>query len=331
MRPVRSGQQVADIAKISYAGFGGTAEHASVGMWVGFTRENMPPRAWSTRGCGRAATDTLAQAIPNRTRCSSHAIGRRVSPASFFAVSSSGWRSRRMVFTTSGARRQSILQAKLSVKKAAEMLGVGRPALSNLLNGRAALSPDMAMRFEKAFQADASALLEMQARYDELEARAGEDDIVVRAYAPAYLEITARQIAAWADTIDAREQLPALLRTLVHSTGSNLTAVDFPAFDNSQRRGWDGQVTSGSATPWIPRGQSGWEFGCNKNPETKAETDYQTRTASVPSKERKSRTFVFVTPRNDAHPRVWPRRYRRRDDRSTAFPLLARRRRCLAV
>ena len=56
----------------------------------------------------------------------------------------------------------------------------------------------------------------------------GEDDIVVRAYAPAYLGITARQIAAWADTIDAREQLPALLRTLVHSTGSNLSAVDFP-------------------------------------------------------------------------------------------------------
>ena len=65
------------------------------------------PRAWSTRGRGRAETDTLAQAIPKRTRCSSHAIGRRVSPASFFAVSSSGWRSRRMVFTTSGARKLS--------------------------------------------------------------------------------------------------------------------------------------------------------------------------------------------------------------------------------
>ena len=162
------------------------------------------------------------------------------------------------------------------------MLGVGRPALSNLLNGKAALSPDMAMRFEKAFGVEASALLEMQARYDEFEARAGEDDIAVRAYAPAYLQITARQIAAWADTVDARAQLPALLRTLVHSTGSNLTAVDFPAFDNSQRKGWDGQVTSGSATPWIPRGQSGWEFGCDKNPQTKAKADYGTRTAGVP-------------------------------------------------
>ena len=196
--------------------------------------------------------------------------------------------------------KQSILPPKLPVKEAAEMLGVGRPALSNLLNGRAALSPDMAMRLEKAFQANGSALLEMQARYDEFQARAREDDIAVRAYAPAYLQITAHQISAWADSVDARGQLPALLRTLVHSTGINLTAVDFPAFDNSQRKGWDGQVTSESATPWIPRGQSGWEFGCDKTPQTKAEKDYQARTGGVPAKERKSRTFVFVTPRN------WP-------------------------
>ena len=194
------------------------------------------------------------------------------------------------------------------------MLGVGRSALSNLLNGRAALSPDMAMRFEKAFQADASGLLEMQARYDEFEARAGEDDVAVRAYAPAFLEITARQIAAWADSIDARGQLPALLRRLVFSTGSNLTAVDFPAFDNSQRKGWDGQVTSGSATPWIPRGQSGWEFGCDKTPHSKAESDYQSRTASVPAKERKSTTFVFVTPRNWSGKDNWTKGKKARDE-----------------
>ena len=201
--------------------------------------------------------------------------------------------------------RQSILPAKLSVKEAAERVGVGRPALSNLLNGRAALSPEMAMRFEKAFYADAAELLEMQARYDEFEARAREDEMAVRAYVPAFLGITARQIATWADGIDARGQLPALLRTLVHSTGSDLTAVDFPAFDNSQRKGWDGQVTSGSATPWIPRGESGWEFGCDKAPQSKAEADYRARTAGVPARERKSTTFVFVTPRNWAGKHSW--------------------------
>ena len=210
--------------------------------------------------------------------------------------------------------RQSILPAKLSVKELAGMLGVGRPALSNLLNGRAALSPDMAMRFEKAFEADASDLLEMQARYDEFEARTREDDMAVRAYAPGFLGITARQIAAWADTINARGQLAALLRTLVHSTGSNLTAVDFPAFDNSQRKGWDGQITSGSATPWIPRGQSGWEFGCDKIPQSKAESDYRSRTVGVPAKERKSTTLVFVTPRNWAGKDSWAKDKKARDE-----------------
>ena len=210
--------------------------------------------------------------------------------------------------------RQSVLPKNLSVKDAAEMLGVGRPALSNLLNGRAALSPDMAMRVEKAFQADASALLGMQARHEESLTRAGEDDIAVRAYVPAYLQITALKIAAWADSLDARAQLPALLRTLVHSTGANLTAVDFPAFDNSQRKGWDGRVTSGSATPWIPRGQSGWEFGCSKNPHTKAEADYRARTNGVPTKERKSTTFVFVTPRNWPGKDSWASDMKARDE-----------------
>ena len=210
--------------------------------------------------------------------------------------------------------RQAIIPAKLTVTKAAERLGVGRPALSNLLNGNAALSPEMAMRLEKAFYAEASALLEMQARYDESEARIHEDDIAVRAYAPVYLGITACKIATWADTIDARGRLAALLRTLVHSTGNNLTKVDFPAFDNSQRKGWDGQVTSRSATPWIPRGQSGWEFGCNQNPQTKAEADYKTRTARVPAKERKSTTFVFVTPRNWTGKDNWAKNKRERGE-----------------
>ena len=66
---------------------------------------NSPIMAHHVRSesASRAATETPAQAIPNRARCSSHAIGRRVSPASFFALSASGWRSRRMVFTTAGA------------------------------------------------------------------------------------------------------------------------------------------------------------------------------------------------------------------------------------
>uniref|UniRef100_UPI003AF65924 hypothetical protein n=1 Tax=Thiolapillus sp. TaxID=2017437 RepID=UPI003AF65924 len=53
---------------------------------------------------------------------------------------------------------------------------------------------------------------------------------------------------------------------LVHSTGEELRRVDFPGYDNSQRKGSDGFVEAGAATPWVPEGRSYWEFGTNQNP-----------------------------------------------------------------
>jgi addiction module HigA family antidote len=67
----------------------------------------------------------------------------------------------------------------LSVTIAAEKLGVTRQAMSNLLNGKAALSAEMAIRFEKAFGVRAETMLRMQAAYDLVEARAHEDEIKV--------------------------------------------------------------------------------------------------------------------------------------------------------
>jgi addiction module HigA family antidote len=59
--------------------------------------------------------------------------------------------------------RQTIIPSGMSVKDAAKRLGIGRPALSNFLNGKSALSPEMAFRLEKAFGADRKQLLDMQA------------------------------------------------------------------------------------------------------------------------------------------------------------------------
>lgn len=64
----------------------------------------------------------------------------------------------------------------LSVTVAAERLGVTRQAISNLLNGNAGLSADMALRFEKTFQIDANELLRMQAAYDLAAARGDDGD-----------------------------------------------------------------------------------------------------------------------------------------------------------
>ncbi|MEO6092327.1 MAG: hypothetical protein ABIT04_00460 [Novosphingobium sp.] len=44
--------------------------------------------------------------------------------------------------------------------EAARHLGVTRPVTGNLLNGKAALSPEMAIRFEKAFGIAAATMLD---------------------------------------------------------------------------------------------------------------------------------------------------------------------------
>ena len=63
-------------------------------------------------------------------------------------------------------RTEIIQPAGLSLTAAAAALRVSRPALSNLLNGGAGLSADMALRIEKAFGVQMDSLMRMQASYD---------------------------------------------------------------------------------------------------------------------------------------------------------------------
>ena len=70
----------------------------------------------------------------------------------------------------------------LSVTEAAKALRVTRPALSALLNQRASLSPEMAIRLEKAFDVDMETLMAMQNAYDVAEARKREGEIKVERY-----------------------------------------------------------------------------------------------------------------------------------------------------
>ena len=195
--------------------------------------------------------------------------------------------------------RQQVIPAGMTVTEAARRLGVGRPALSKLLNGRAALSQEMALRLESTFGADRARLLDLQADADRDRRRVADRAVAVGTYAPSFLTIKARQIVDWAaGNIQAREHLPVLLRRLVHATGRELRHVDFPGYDNAQRHGWDGWVEAGAATPWVPEGKSGWEFGVDRRPAAKAERDYQARLHTIPPGERAKCAFVFVTPRN---------------------------------
>lgn len=67
----------------------------------------------------------------------------------------------------------------LNVTVAAEKLHVTRQAMSNLLNSKAGLSAEMAIRFEKAFGVRADTLLRMQVAHDLAQVRAHEADIKV--------------------------------------------------------------------------------------------------------------------------------------------------------
>ena len=72
----------------------------------------------------------------------------------------------------------------LNVTKAAKVLGVARHTLSRVLNGRAAISPEMAIRLEKAGWSNAEFWLRRQTTYDLTQARKSQNRINVERYQP---------------------------------------------------------------------------------------------------------------------------------------------------
>jgi len=76
-------------------------------------------------------------------------------------------------------RHEIIEPLGLSVTAAAQLLGVTRATLSTLLNERAHLSPEMALRVEKAFGVSMDTLMRMQNSYDIAQIRKREREIKV--------------------------------------------------------------------------------------------------------------------------------------------------------
>jgi len=198
--------------------------------------------------------------------------------------------------------RDTVLTPKrMSVTLAAKIVGVGRPALSNFLNGNVAATPDMASRIERAFRVPAETLLDMQATYDAAHIKTKGAPSNTKSYVPPYLSIRANDIEQWASpNISARIRLAVLLRTLVNSTGVGLKKVDFPGNDDAERAGWDGFIEAAEGTPWVPEGLSGWEFGTDKKIKEKADKDFAKSIVAVGAADRRQTAFVFVTPRR------WP-------------------------
>jgi addiction module HigA family antidote len=72
----------------------------------------------------------------------------------------------------------------LSVTDAAGVLGIARHTLSRVLNGHAGISPEMAIRLEKAGWSNADHWLRLQTAYDLAQARQREREIKVQRYEP---------------------------------------------------------------------------------------------------------------------------------------------------
>ena len=72
----------------------------------------------------------------------------------------------------------------LSVTAGAKVLGITRQSLSNLINGKTGISPEMAIRLSKAFGSTPDTWIKMQAAYDLAQALKHEKQIRVERYAP---------------------------------------------------------------------------------------------------------------------------------------------------
>jgi len=81
-------------------------------------------------------------------------------------------------------REEILSELDISIAKAAEILDVRRATLSDLINEKAALSPEMALRIELAFGLDMDTMLRMQAWFDSTMIRSRASEINVKRYEP---------------------------------------------------------------------------------------------------------------------------------------------------
>jgi antitoxin HigA-1 len=95
-----------------------------------------------------------------------------------------GYRLKEPPHPGSFVRTKIIAPLALSVTDAAKALGITRAALSAFLNEHSSLSPEMALRMEKAFGVRMDTLMRMQNSYDIVQARKREGEIAVERFQP---------------------------------------------------------------------------------------------------------------------------------------------------
>lgn len=105
--------------------------------------------------------------------------------------------------------------------------------------------------------------------------------------------IDERALETWADRMNARDMLMAMLADLIRMTIDDATRFRFPSGEVSQLRGWDGDLETTEAKSFVPGGKSKWEFGTGPGA-AKATADYEKRTGQTPEAEMAENTLVLV-------------------------------------
>lgn len=121
---------------------------------------------------------------------------------------------------------------------------------------------------------------------------------------------TQLQIEQWAAKYDARAVLPHLIRKIISETVPNIARLDMMIAEHVDFEGYDGEVTSPVETPFVPEGDSIWEFGKSGSPKAKADKDYKKRSEDPLGVDISKTTFVFVTPRQWRDGKKWAKERR---------------------
>ncbi|BBO34435.1 hypothetical protein [Lacipirellula parvula] len=117
--------------------------------------------------------------------------------------------------------------------------------------------------------------------------------------------VTALAIQRWANQLTSRSTLPLVLRRLAHTTLADISEIDFPVGESTQRSGFDGTITCEAGNAWVPAGKSVWEFGVNKGVKSKADDDFEKRTQETSPAHQTESGYIAVTPRHWKNKKKW--------------------------
>ncbi len=191
----------------------------------------------------------------------------------------------------------------IAITEAARLMGVTRQALNNVVNGKSAISPDMAVRLGRLLGLQPETIQQWQKNYELNHTRLSRARRN-RGRSDSYL-IGSSDLVSWAETIDARYTLPQLIRMLVRASAGVSAVMDFSTGEDAQRSGWDGVAENSTRNAYVPLGSSGWELSTELNPQGKADEDYEKRKGDPRGLEPKATTFVAVSARKWAQKRQW--------------------------